>query len=89
MRVYAKSSPSHTHSLTSFTQSLTHTLVYMYSRSLTWRTPKTPLRSIAGERHEGALALVWSAAARATMTSTTELKNSIQMKLEQTGEYDR
>ena len=29
------------------------------------------------------------AAARATMTSTTELKNSIQMKLEQTGEYDR
>jgi hypothetical protein len=87
MRVYAKSSPSHTHSLTSFTQSLTHTLVNR--RSLTLRTPKTPLRSIAGERHEGALALVWSAAARATMTSTTELKNSIQMKLEQTGEYDR
>ena len=27
--------------------------------------------------------------ARITMTSTTELKNSIQMKLEQTGEYDR
>ena len=26
---------------------------------------------------------------RRTMASTTELKNSIQMKLEQTGEYDR
>lgn len=91
MCVYAKSSPSYTHSLTyslpSFTQSLSHTLVN--SRISSPRTPKTPLRSIEGERHEGALALVWSAAARATMTSTTELKNSIQMKLEQTGEYDR
>ena len=43
-----------------------------------------PKRGTKGLRWVGAVLR-----ARITMTSTTELKNSIQMKLEQTGEYDR
>jgi len=74
-----------THLLTHFIHSVTHT----HSREQPIPRERPKRRFEVGERHEGALALVWSAAARATMTSTTELKNSIQMKLEQTGEYDR
>ena len=46
--------------------------------------PNAPKRGTKGLRWVGAVLR-----ARITMTSTTELKNSIQMKLEQTGEYDR
>jgi hypothetical protein len=77
-----------THSLTHFIHSVTHTHSSREQPEPDGERPKRRFEA-SGERHEGALALVWSAAARATMTSTTELKNSIQMKLEQTGEYDR